>query len=70
MRDFEQDFEFDFNVGIYAASLQDCRIDKYRAMIRDPDRSSDPEHQARIAAHIERIRREMQELGITKGSRE
>lgn len=68
MRTFEEDFEFDFDNDVRAADVKNCRIDRYRAMTRDPDCSSDPEHQKRVVAHTERIHREIQELGISKGS--
>lgn len=70
MRDFETDFEFDFDVGIRSARVKDCRIDSHKTVTHDPNRDNDPEHQARIAVHIERVQREMQELGIANGGRE
>lgn len=70
MRSFEEDFDFDnFEMGATTQKTSNCRIDKYRAMTRDPDRSGDPQHQRRVASHTKRIRREMKELGITKGGR-
>lgn len=67
MRDFEEDFGFDseyFGNAARAVGTKGCRKDVYKAMTRDPDRSSDPEHRKRVAAHTERIHREMKELGI------
>lgn len=68
MRDFETDFEFDFDVGI---RVEPCRIDVYPTVIADKTEHSDnDERKARIIAHTERIQREMQELGIVQRSRE
>lgn len=67
MRSFEEDFEFDFDDGLRASRI---RIDSRRAVIHDPNRDDNIKHQARIAAHTDRVQRELQELGITKGSKE
>jgi len=67
MRDFETDFELDrdyFEMGVATQRTSGCRIDNHLTVTRDPDRSGDPEHAARLSAHQERIQREMQELGI------
>lgn len=67
MRNFEEDFEFDWETDIKAVTTKACRIDSYRPVTFIPNRSNDPEHEARILAHQERVQREMKELGITKG---
>lgn len=61
MRTFEEDFEFDFEQGIHTARV---RIDSRRTLKYDPNRDNDIEHQVRIAAHTDRVQREMQELGF------
>lgn len=70
MRDFERDFEFDFDEGLSVPNPSDFRIDSYSPMAFIPDRIDDPEHQARIVAHTKRVKEEMAELGISKGGRE
>jgi hypothetical protein len=67
MRDFEKDFEFCSSDGVRVIKTQGCRIDNYKAVTHEPNRDNDTEHQARIIIYTERIQREMQELGITKG---
>ena len=60
MRDFEEDFGFDsdyFGNDVKAVNTQGCRIDNHKAMTRDPDRTGDPKHAARLAVHTKRIRR-------------
>ena len=72
MKHFEEDFEFDrnyFEVGVTVQKTNGCRIDNHKTVTRDPDRSGDPKHRKRVIAHIERIRREMRELGLQRGSR-
>jgi hypothetical protein len=73
MRDFEEDFEFDsdyFENDARVVRTIEMRIDNYRTLTFEPDRSNDPLHQARISAHTKRVSREMQELRMKKGSRE
>lgn len=62
MRDFEEDdFDFDFEEGIRAARIKDCRIDVNAPVIFDPNRDNDDEHQACIAIHTDRVQRELRE---------
>lgn len=73
MRDFEQDFEFDFDYfenNARVVRTRDMRFDTYPTVVADKTEHSDnDERKARIAAHTERVQREMQELGITKGNK-
>jgi RIO-like serine/threonine protein kinase len=69
MRDFEKDFDFDSEYFGVVVKIQRFRIDKYRTVTKDPNRVGDSEHDNRIAAHIERVQRELQELGKIKGGR-
>ena len=64
MRDFETDFDFDvFEEGIASLSMKSLREDTYPAMAFGPvaSRRADPEREARILAHQERIQRELKE---------
>lgn len=74
MRDFEEDFDFDsdyFGNDCQAVRTREMRIDVYPTVTADKtEHSDDAERKTRIAAHTKRIQRELQELGIVKGSRE
>ena len=70
MRDFESDFDFDFDdcVGLRAEGSHDVRMDSYRTVQGEKTRHSDnDERRARIILHTDRVQREMQELGISEG---
>ena len=70
MRDFEEDFEFDFEEGVRVIPVKGARIDSHRRVTFLPSRDDDSEHQARIDAHRERVQRELQELKIRKVDKE
>ena len=60
MRTFEEDFGFDsdyFKDEARAVSTQGIRKDSHKTVTRDPNRTGDPEHDARLAVHTERIRK-------------
>lgn len=61
MRTFESDFEYEAGNNIKAKRLKSFRA----ADERKPVRFHDPKkHESRILAHIERVQKEMDELGI------
>lgn len=59
MRDFEKDFDFDFEAGIGVVKPQGIRLDSFRTTTYLPNRNGDEQHQVRIVAHTERIQREL-----------
>lgn len=61
MRDFEEDF--DSEQGIAAIRIRDFRHDVYESLDfgSEEERLNDPELQARISAHQERVQRELVE---------
>ena len=70
MRDWEEDFDFDFDnsIGLEVNRKKDIRIDSYRTVQGDKTKHSDnDERRARIVAHIDRVKREQQELVISEG---
>ena len=70
MRDWEEDFDFDFDnsIGLEVNGKKDIRIDSYPSVQGDKTKHSDnDERRARIVAHIDRVKREQQELVISEG---
>ena len=70
MRDWEEDFDFDFDnsIGLEVNGKKDIRIDTYPTIQADKTKHSDnDERRTRIVAHKERVQREMQVLGISEG---
>ena len=72
MRDWEEDFDFDFDfdnsIGFGERRTQGIRKDSYRTVQGDKTKHSDnDERRARIVAHIDRVKREQQELVISEG---
>ena len=60
MRDFEEDFDFDsdyFKDEARVVKTQGIRKDSHKTVTRDPNRTGDLEHDARLAVHTKRIRR-------------
>ena len=67
MRDWEEDFDFD-DVSSTSTKRMYCRIDSYRTVQGEKTMHSDnDERRARIVAHIDRVKREQQELVISEG---
>lgn len=66
MRTFEEDFDFEFEDGLRVLDSKAIRIDSVRTVTYDPNRDTDPKHQARIAAHQERVQRELREQSLIK----
>ena len=62
MRDFETDFDYISEESVKVSDTHIVRKDSCESISFIPNRSDNIEHQVRIAAHQERIQREMQEL--------
>lgn len=65
MRGFEEDFDFDSEQGTAARRICDFRHDVYESLefSSAEERLNDPELQARIAVHQERVQMELAEVG-------
>lgn len=57
MRTFEEDFDFDPDYEARVVKTQGIRKDSHKTVTRDPNRTGDPKHDARLAVHTKRIRR-------------
>ncbi len=65
MKNFEKDFELCPSDGVRIIKTQGCRIDNHRTVTFDPNGDLDPKRQARIAAHTERVQKELHERNDT-----
>lgn len=65
MRDFEDDFNFDFEHGIGVNRICNFRHDVHKSLDfgSDEGRLNDKELQARIQSHQERVQRELVGIG-------
>ena len=69
MRNFEEDFDFDFEQGVTSNKPRDFRGgDVYKSVDfgSEEKRLNDPKLQTRIQTHQERVRRELVEPQETK----
>lgn len=63
MRSFEEDFEFKFEESVRATPTRVARIDAFRTITLGKEVFGGSEREARIAAHQERVQRELRESG-------